>query len=390
MKKRVLSAKSLLISLSLVALMTGCGKPSTGASPAEGGETANKEDITIAVVGPMSGDGAEYGKAFKEGAELAISQFNEKGGYQGRQVKLVIGDDKNDPKEAANVAQKLAGDENILAVIGHWSSSATFAGIPIYNRSKIPMITPTASHPDITKPETEWIFRSSTTQDLEGKNLADFAVNKLKHKNIAVLYINSDWGKSNASSFKKYAEQFGGNIVGYESYPPGQNIDYTAALTKIKGLNPDLVYLGSLYNEGVLIIKQAKEMGIQAKFMGASPFASDGFLKAKDVVEGVYLDSLYFAEADNERVKKFVADFKQKFSHEAGYFNALAYDATTAVLEGIKNGGPTRQGIRDAMAKINGLPVVTGEIKFDEKRDDTNKPYYNLVVKNGKFVIATE
>lgn len=370
---------SLILSFALIA--AGCAN-SSGT-----GESAQKGDITIAVVGPMSGDGAEYGKAFKEGAELAVSKFNDQGGYNGRKVKLVYGDDKNDPKEAANVAQKVASDPNVLAVIGHWSSSATFAGIPIYERNKVPMITPTASHPDLTKKETKWIFRSSTTQDMEGKNLADFAVNKLNKKKIAVLYINSDWGKSNASAFKKYAEQFGAQITVYDSYPPGQNIDFSSALTKVKGTNPDLLYLGSLYNEGVLIIKQAKQMGIKTDFMGASPFASDGFLQAGETVEGVYLDCLFYPRANNERVKTFVEEFQTMFHHEAGYFNALAHDATLAVLEGLKQGGPSRQGIRDAMEKLNGFPVVTGEIKFDEKRDDTNKPYYNLVVKNGQFVL---
>ncbi|ALS29942.1 Leu/Ile/Val/Thr/Ala-binding protein [Paenibacillus sp. 32O-W] len=368
----------------IIAVLAGCG--SSSGSKTEG--SSSKGDLTIAVVGPMTGDGAEYGKAFKEGAELAVSKFNNQGGYNGQKVKLIYGDDKNDPKEAANVAQKIASNSEVLAVIGHWSSSATFAGIPIYERNKVPMITPTASHPDLTKEETKWIFRSSTTQDMEGKNLADFAVNKLKKKKIAVLYINTDWGQSNASAFKKYAEQFGAEVTVYDSYPPGQNIDYTSALTKVKGTNPDLLYLGSLYNEGTLIIKQAKEMGLQADFMGASPFASDGFLAAGDAVEGVYLDSLYYPEADNERVKTFVAEFREMFGHEAGYFNALAHDATTAVLEGLKQGGPTRQGIRDAMEKLKGFPVVTGEIVFDEKRDDTNKPYYNLKVENGAFVLV--
>jgi branched-chain amino acid transport system substrate-binding protein len=379
-KRRFLTV-SLLIILSLIA--AGCG----GKSGA-GNDAAAKGDITISVAGPMSGDGAEYGKAFKEGAELAISQFNAQGGYNGRKVKVVYGDDKNDPKEAANVAQKLSSDPNILAVIGHWSSSATFAGIPIYERNKIAMITPTASHPDLTKKETSWIFRSSTTQDMEGKNLADFAVNKLSKKKIAVLYINSDWGKSNATAFKKYAEQFGAQVALFDSYPPGQNIDYSSAITKVKGTNPDLLYLGSLYNEGILIAKQAKEMGIKTAVMGASPFASDGFLKGGSAVEGVYLDSLFYAQADNPRVKQYVADFQKMYNHEAGYFDALAHDATLAVLEGIKKGGPTRQGIRDAMEKLNGFPVVTGDIKFDDKRDDTNKPYYNLVVQNGKFTLV--
>ncbi|GIP41255.1 branched chain amino acid ABC transporter substrate-binding protein [Paenibacillus sp. J31TS4] len=366
-----------VLGVSLVA--AGCGGQGGGSASGEG-------DITIAVAGPMSGDGAEYGKAFKEGAELAVSQFNDKGGYNGRKVKIVYGDDKNDPKEAANVAQKLASDKNVLAVIGHWSSTATLAGIPIYERNKVPMITPTASHPDLTSESTKWIFRSSTTQDMEGKNLADFAVNKLNKKKIAILYINTDWGKSNASAFKKYAEQNGAQVTLYDSYPPSQSIDYSSALTKVKGTNPDLLYLGSLYSEGLLLIKQAKDMGLKADFMGASTFDSEGFLKGGAAVEGVYLDSLFYPEADNPRVKAFVADFKAKYSHDAGYFNALAHDSTLAVLEGIKQGGATRQGIRDAMEKLNGFPVVTGDIKFDSKRDDTNKPYYNLVVKGGKFV----
>ncbi|MBU5443615.1 ABC transporter substrate-binding protein [Paenibacillus sp. MSJ-34] len=372
---------SVLLALTLV--VSACGSP---AGSAENGGSS-QEDIVLAVAGPMSGDGAEYGKAFKEGAELAVSKYNDQGGYGGRKVRLVFGDDKNDPKEAANVAQKLASDSKVLAVIGHWSSSATYAGIPIYERNQIPMITPTASHPDLTKEETKWIFRSSTTQDMEGENLADYAVNILGKKKIAVLYINSDWGKSNADAFKRFAEQFGAEVAVFDSYPPGQNIDYTSALTKVKGVNPDLLYLGSLYNEGVLIIKQAKEMGIQADFMGASPFDSEGFLQAGSSVEGVYLDSLYFPEAEDERVQTFVKDFREMFNHEAGYFNALAHDATLAVLEGLDKGGPTREGIRNEMEKLNGFPVVTGEIKFDEKRDDVNKPYYNLVVKDGKFVL---
>jgi len=368
--------------LALAAGLAGCGK--------QGSDSASGDDkpIKIAVAGPMTGDGAEYGKAFKEGAELAVEQFNEAGGYEGRKVELVYGDDKNDPKEAATVAQKLSSDRDVLTVIGHWSSSTTFAGIPIYERAKIPMITPTASHPDLTSPDTKWIFRSSTTQIMEGKNLAEFAVNTLGKKKVAILYINSDWGKANAENFKKFAEENGAEVTVFDSYPPAEGMDYTAALTKVKNTNPDLLYLGSLYSEGSLIIKQAKEMGLTADFMGSSTFYSDGFLESGDTVEGVYLDSLYYPQADDERVEQFVADFQEKFDAEPGYFHALAYDATNVVLKGLKDGGPTREGIRDAMEKIKDFPVVTGSVQFDENRDDTNKPYYNLMVKDGKYVPA--
>ncbi|WP_062109993.1 ABC transporter substrate-binding protein [Bacillus niameyensis] len=354
-----------------------------------GSESASSNDvIKIGVAGPLTGGGAEYGRDFKEGSELAVELFNKSGGYEGKQVEIVFGDDKNEPKEAASVAQSFASNKDIKAVMGHWSSSTAFAGIPIYNRNELPYIIATASHPDLTSPDTEWVFRSSTTQILEGKNLADFAVNQLEKKNIAVLYVNSDWGKANAQYFKQFAEEYGANISVYESYPPGEAIDYTAALTKVKDSEPDLLFLGSLYTEGILIIKQAKELGIDVDIMGTTTFNSDGFLAGGDVVEGVYLNSLFVPTAEGELIQKFVADFKEKFGKEPSYFNALAYDATTILLEGIKNGGTTREGIRDAMADIYDFPVVTGVVQFNENRDDVNKPYYNLVVKNGKFELV--
>ncbi|WP_159886679.1 ABC transporter substrate-binding protein [Paenibacillus puerhi] len=366
--------------------IVGCGvqpqaEPAAAAKPAE--------DIALAVAGPFTGDGATYGKSFKNGAELAVAQFNAAGGYQGRKVKLVYGDDKNDPKEAANTAQKLASDPANLAVVGHWSSSATLAAIPIYNRSQIPMITPTGSHPDITKKENTWIFRSCATTEIETKYNSDFIVNKQGKKSIAILYINSDWGKSEAEFLKKHIEGLGGKVVAYESYPPGQGIDFTAALTKIKGTKPDGIVLASLVNEGVLILKQAKQLGIETQFFGPATFYTEEFLKDPEVVEGFYLDALFFPETDDPTGKKFVSDYKQQFGQaDPGFFEALAYDSTNLILEAIRRGGATRSGIRDSLAGIKDFRLVTGVAAFDENRSDTNKTYTNLVVKNGKFALT--
>ncbi|MEK8129266.1 ABC transporter substrate-binding protein [Paenibacillus filicis] len=376
--------------------IVGCGASSGTNTPAAAPkETAPAaapakppEDITLAVAGPMTGDGASYGKAFKNGAELAAAQFNAAGGYQGRQVKLVYGDDKNDPKEAANTAQKLASDSATLAVVGHWSSSATLAAIPIYNRSQIPMITPTGSHPDITKKENTWIFRSCATTEIETKYNSDFIVNKQGKKSVAILYINSDWGKSEAEFLKKHIEGFGGKVVAYESYPPGQGIDFTAALTKVKAAKPDAIVLASLVSEGVLILKQAKQLGIDTQFFGTATFYTEEFLKDKEAVEGVYLDALFFPETDSPIGKKFVSDYKQKYNVEPGFFEALAYDSTNLILEAIRKGGATRAGIRDSLSAIKDFPIVTGVATFDENRSDTNKTYTNLVVKNGKFALT--
>jgi len=390
-KKHWTSALAILLTFSLAA--AGCGTGKETASPgnrasAGGQAPAANQEVTIAVVGPMTGNGAEYGKAFKDGAELAVAHYKDSLAEKGISVKLVFGDDKNDPKEAANVAQKIASDPSVSAVIGHWSSSATFAGIPIYERNKIPMITPSATHPELTKPETKWIFRSTSTQEAEGKNLADFAVNILKKKNIAVLYMNSDWGKANANYFKQNAEAFGATIVSYESYPPGQSLDFTAALTKIKGTNPDLLYLGSLYSESTLIIKQAKEMGLAVDFLVPEANMSEGFLKAKDAVEGVYLNSYFNPESDSPQVKKFLSEFKEKYGYDAGEFNVLAYDAATIVLEAVKRAGSgSREKIRDEMENVNGLQTLTSVVNFDERRNNYITTFSNLVVKDNKFVV---
>lgn len=391
----------LTVCMLLLTALAGCGgqagrpsAPAAGPSSAPSGgaqapAAGSEGPIFIALAGPMTGDGAEYGKALENGIRLALEQFNSKGGYKGRKVELEVGDDKNDPSEAAKVATKLASDPKIVAVIGHWASSTTFAGIPIYNRNELPMITPTASHPDITKPENKWIFRSSTTQELEGKNLANLAVNKLGKKRIAILYLNTDWGKANGGFFKKFAEEAGAQVVAYDSYPPGQGVDFTAALTKVKGLNPDLVYLGSLYAEGQRIIKQAKELGINATFMGSATFYSEGFLQnGGATVNGVYLDALFVPTHKDEKVQQFVKDFQAKYNKTAGYFDALGYDAALIVLKALEVGGPTRKGIRDAMEqKVNGLRVVTGVVQFDANRSDVNKPWINLVVENGNFKV---
>lgn len=344
--------------------------------------------IYIAVAGPMTGDGAEYGQAFENGVRLAVEQFNARGGYQGRPVEIVLGDDKNEPSEAAKVASRLASDQRIVAVIGHWSSSATFAAIPIYNRAGLPMLTPTASHPDITKPDTRWIFRSVTTQDREGRNLAELAVKKLNKRRIAVLYLNTDWGKANSSFFKQFAEAFGAHVVAYEPYPPTQGVDFTALLTKVKALQPDLLYLASLYAEGVRIIKQAREMGLQADIMGTTTFYTENLLKAGKEVEGVYLDALFVPTLKDERVQRFVREFQARYGKVPGYFDATAYDSATILLRALELGGPTRQGIRDAMEqRVNGLQVVTGVVQFDANRNDVNKRWINLVVKDGQFTV---
>ncbi|MNI06369.1 Leucine-, isoleucine-, valine-, threonine-, and alanine-binding protein precursor [compost metagenome] len=172
-----------------------------------------------------------------------------------------------------------------------------------------------------------------------------------------------------------------------ESYPPGQGIDFTAALTKIKNSKPDSIILASVVSDGALILKQAKQLGIDIPFYGTATFYTEEFLKDKASVEGVILDALFFPETDDPRGKKFVADYKQKYGTEPGFFDALAYDSTNLVLEGLRKGGATRKGIRDEMAKIKDFPLVTGVAKFDANRSDTNKNYTHLIVKDGKFTL---
>lgn len=372
MKKKI----AVLLSVVLIAAMLGgCGSNAA----------QEKKEISFGLTAPMTGDYAEYGNVFKNAAELAIEKANAQGGVNGKKLKLIIGDSKADPKEAANIAQKFVSDSNVLAVIGDFTSTAALAGAPIYQKGGLVQLSPTSSHPDFTK-QGSYMFRNITTQVVEGPILADVTINDLKKKRIAVVYIKNDWGIVAYENYVKKAKELGGDIVAIEPYLPEQGKDYSAIITKIKDKNPDIIYLGMMYTDAALFSQQAKKANLNVALIGTGALYSDELLKlGGSAVDGLYLTCSFYPADLRPEVQEFVQKYKEKYGKEPTMFAAQAYDAANLLIQALKNGAADRAGLRDKLAAIKDFPGVTGKTSFDANRD-VEKVLTKLVVKDGKYV----
>ena len=271
---------------------------------------AQAKELELGMAGAVTGNAAKYGLDLKKGVQLAIEEWNARGGINGSRIKLMVGDTKFVPKDAANVASMFASNSSILAVVGPISTPEVMASAPIYERAGLTMITPVATHPDVPK-QGRYIFRTSTTQAVEGPYIADFAVKHLKSKRIAEIYVNTDWGNAARKFFISRVKELGAEIVIEESYNP-DDVEFTAKLLKIKGSNPDLLELSSLYTDGALIMKQARKVGLNVPGLGTFSLYHPEFIKlGGSAVEGVYVSTPFFAGNPDPVVQAFVSKFKR-------------------------------------------------------------------------------
>jgi len=348
---------------------------------------AAAQDVKIGMVGPLTGPAASYGTDILNGLLLAVDDLNAKGGIAGRKVVLEQGDDRGSPQDAANVTQKFASDDKVVALIGGATSTATFGAVPVAQKAKIPFFITLASHPDLTK-EGNYIFRNSATQEAEGPAMARLVSVCLAAKNVGVMNLNNDWAIEMTSQFKKGLAKTPAKITIDESYNPGTNIDYTSKLAKVKATNPDVIWFASQYDDLALILKQAQQMNLGSiPLVGSAGDHTTGLLKvAGSAANNLYLHTLFFEETTDPAVKGFVDAFKKRFNASPNLFSAQAYEGLLMLAEAVKIGNFTRDGTRDALTKVHDFPGVTGKLTIDPKtREMSGKHFVPLVVKDGKF-----
>lgn len=378
---RLFRSIAVVVTLLAVLIVTACGNQSSGSNA--GGDQVN--EVSIGLVAPITGNRAQYGKSFSNAVQMAVDEYNAKNPKV--KVKLVKADSKDDPKEGANIAQKFADNGAIRAVIGDFSSTTSMAGSPIYQRSGLVQLSPTASHPDFTK-TGDYIFRNVATQEIEGAFVADYA-KELGYAKAAVIYIQNDWGLSAKESFEKKFKADGGEIVSSLNFNPDTK-DFNNILIKINKQNPDVIYLGSPYTESALITKQSRTLGMNAPVIGTGILYSKEFIElGGKAVEGAHTSSYFFPEDPRPAVKAFTESYRTKFNDEPDMFAALAYDSANMILAVIGQGAIDRKGIRDGLAGLKDFSGVTGKTAFDENRN-VNKELTKLVVKDGKFNLYTK
>lgn len=376
MKKKAFIAIMLILVISLSACSGG------------GGGSSSSTELYIASANPMTGDSAQFGDMKVKAIELALDEVNDAGGIDGKQVKLVVGDDTGNPKEAPNVAQKFAGDNKILAVIGHWNSSCTLAARGIYEAAGIPVITDSVNK-QITDGSTPHLYRISLTDTTQAKNLAQYAYNILGKRSAAVLFTANDFGTGLKNDFTEEFESLGGKVVASETYFEGQSKDFSPQLTKIKGENPDIMFVAGYYVETALIAQQAGPAGLNVPMIGTEGISSDELIKlGGDAVEGIRFAAFFHKDVEFPGTKEFVESFRAKYNKEPDNYAALAYDSAKLILEGMKQNGATRDGITKYLQEVKEFPGVAGPISFEN--NDVTRSILILEVKDGEIVLSDD
>ena len=407
MKKQILTLISLLMLVSI--LLTACAsqaapaaapaepaKPAEAAKPAEDAKpaepaapAASTEPINLALIYPMTGDNAQFGEIEVRAHKYVIDQINANGGINGRQVAYEVFDDRGDPKEAANIAQKVVGDPKFIAGFGHFRSVCTLAAAPIYDEAEFILLTDSVNAK--ISGISPWMFRYSITDSESGKQLAWAALkNHPEWKKAAILYTQSDFGVGLKDAIAPELTNLGVELVATESYFEGQSKDYTPQLTNIKTKNPDVIFLLGYYAEAAPIAQQAHQLGMTQTFWGPDALNNQGLidLGGKDA-EAVYATAYFFENMTYPGVAETVKDFKEKTGKDLDGFGAISLDATKLLLQGVAEVGTDKVKLREWLATHKGFVGVSGPIEFDSKNDNMRRIVV-LKPENGKFVLAKE
>lgn len=357
-------------------LLAGCGGNQQGGSSSGGnsGGGGGGDVIKIGANLELSGGVASYGQSIAEGLDLALEEIN-KEGINGKKLELVKVDNKSEAAEATNGAIKLISQDKVVAIIGSATSTNTLAQVQVANDNKVPLITPTGTNPTITNKDgkvNEFVFRTCFIDPFQGTVAAKFALNELKVKNAAVLIdSSSDYSKGLAASFKDAFTQGGGKIVAEEAYV-AKDTDFRATLTRIKSKNPEFIFLPGYYEEVGLIVKQARELGLNVPIMGGDGWDSPKLVEiaGKDALNNTYITNHYSSGDPDPKIQEFVKAFKAKYNKAPDAFNALGYDTAYFLADAIKRAGsadPVK--IKDALAQTKDLQLVSGTMTLNENHD---------------------
>lgn len=385
MRKKWIKVVSIVMTVLFVGTLAGCG----GAGTSTGGS----DGIKIGVVYELTGGTATFGNAAANGAKLAAKEINAKGGVLGKQIQLVVADNKSEPSESSNAMTKVITQDKVIAVTGFTTSSNAMAAASVAEANKIPFVTAAATNPKVTVDEktgkvNENTFRVCFIDPFQGTVGANFVLNDLKLKNAAIMVDNSsDYSKGLASFFKDNFTKNGGAIIGEEAYLQ-KDQDFKTLLVKIKSLNPQVIYVPGYYEEVAKIVKQARELGITVPFVGGDGWDSPKLVEigTPAALNNTFFTNHYSVEDTSPASKAFVEAYKQEYGQIPDAMAVLGYDAMYVMVDAIKRANSAEPAkIREALAATKDFPAVTGKTSINESHDAV-KAAVILEMKDGKQV----
>lgn len=347
------------------------------------GRAAAQDAIKIGFFAPLTGFAAADGASAKHSAEIAVEEINAAGGIKGRKVELVVYDDRHDSKEAVALATKLVEKDGVVGVVSGSYSMPSRVTAPIFAKAGLPLTVAYAVHPDVTK-AGPCVFRNGFLGQVEGAAGAESAVKLLKAKRIAVLTIKNDFGLVAGAAFIERARKLGAEIVSEQQYPLGEK-EFGPYLTKLKDQPIDLIYHTSYYNEGSLIARKARELGIKTLLEGTEGIDSPKYLElAGAAAEGTTFTTNLNRDDPRAEVQGFLRKYAAKAGTGADMVGASAYDAVKILARGIEVGGTDPKAICGALQNLRDYPAITGKISKFTKGEVT-KPVQIQIVRDGKI-----
>ncbi|KAF1048978.1 high-affinity branched-chain amino acid ABC transporter substrate-binding protein [Xylophilus sp.] len=352
------------MALRRTALAAALGLATALALPA----AAQAQNIRIAVVGPLAGALTQYGDQVKEGASTAVEQINAAGGVGGKKLELVFIDDGCEPKQGPVAANRVVNDK-IGFVVGGVCSGASIAAAPIYNNEGVVAVTPSATSPALTDGKHyEFIFRTIGRDDQQGPAAAKFIIEKVKPKKVAILHDKQSYGQGIATSVRNDLQKANVPVALFEGINAGES-DYSAVITKLKSAGVDFVYYGGYHPELGLLLRQAAEQGVKARFFGPEGVGNpDINAIAGPAVEGllVTLPADFSGNAANAAVVK---AFKDKKRNPGGAFQLTSYSAVKVIADGIKGAGSTDPAKVAKYLHANSFDTPIGKVSWNRQGD---------------------
>src|SRR4029077_1526298 len=312
-----------------IAASSACERKSTSATESTTG------DILVGFYGSLTGDGASFGISSREGAPMAVDDINSAGGLLGgRKIKLLVEDDQSKPEEASNAVTKLVTQDKVVGVIGEVASRRSLAAAPVCQKYMVPMISPSSTNERVTQ-VGDYIFRVCFIDPFQGEVLAKFAYNDLKARKVAILKdIQQDYSVGLTDSVTKHFTALGGQVLDPVSYSSGDS-DFKAILTQVRSQKPDAVFATGYYPEAAIIVRQARELGMNMPILGGDGWVGDALKNGREALANCFISNHYSGDNPDPVVQNFVSSYKAKFNHEPDSIAALGYDAAKVLADAI-------------------------------------------------------
>lgn len=348
------------------------------------------ESIKVGIILPLTGEQAKFGEIEKRSFEMAAEEINSKGGVNGKKLELLFEDDTGKPDVGRSATEKLISRDKVPVLTGGYSSSVTAAATAVAQQFKVPFLVTTGSADQITESKYDYIFRINPPASEYPAAVVTFLEQVVKPKTAVILHENSLFGQSSAKSFEEDCQKLKISVLAKEGYHKGA-VDFKPLLTKVKALNPDLVYMVSYVMDASLLIRQAKELDFNPKLFigGAAGFTLPEFRKnAGDATEFVYSATLWVDAVPYPGAKEYYQKYLEKFKEPTEYHGAEAYASMYVVADALKRAKSiTPKDVREALLTTN-MMTAFGPVKFvsyDKKTQQNKLPTFMVQWQKGNL-----